>query len=217
MALACRVFSTETRGTCVHKRGDFLHSPSLLGQWWLTYLWLNSSFSLMHSRSLKKDWWFYENITNSMEQSPCKVHCSSAQDILQLLGMSPTKMIRLEICNKHGTCRGIMSSFTWKMSNWKCSREVFWSSGIWWYCKISIMMKSTIFWDIMLYSSLSVNWRFRGTYHLQHVAGGKLETQCTARCYIPEDGTLHNHHGENLTSYTALWYSDSSEHGIEYE
>jgi hypothetical protein len=38
----------------------------------------------MHSGCLKNDW-FYETVTNCMEQSPHKVDCSSAQEILQLL------------------------------------------------------------------------------------------------------------------------------------
>jgi hypothetical protein len=75
----------------------------------------------------------------------------------------------------------------------------------------TVLMKSTIFWDIMLCSPLKVNQHFRGTYHLhlqgrrisqarnQHEsrwqAGLSSETSVDFRwttwCYIPEDITLH--------------------------
>lgn len=138
------VFSTETHGTFVHKRGNFLHSPSLLRQWWQPSLWLNCSFSLMHSRSLEKDWWIYETVTNCIERSPYKVDCSSAQGILQLLDRSLTKMIRHEICKDHGTCPGIMSFLICKIFNWKCPREVSWTSGIWWSYKIRILLSMVL-------------------------------------------------------------------------
>jgi hypothetical protein len=74
---------------------------------------------------------------------------------------------------------------------------------------------STIFWDIMLCSPLSVNWRFEGTYRL-HLQGRKnklsmnqhesrcggdmfLQNSMTTWRYIPDDG-IHNHRDENLKS-----------------
>jgi hypothetical protein len=39
-----------------------------------------------------------------------------------------------------------------------------------------------------------------------------VEFQRTTRRYTPEDGTLHNHHCENLKSYMA-WLSEGNQHG----
>jgi hypothetical protein len=62
-------------------------------------------------------------------------------------------------------------------------------------------MKSTIIWDIMPRSLLSVYRRFGGsTLRMEAICSTEtsVDTQRTTRRYIPEDGTLHNHHCENL-------------------
>jgi hypothetical protein len=89
-------------------------------------------------------------------------------------------------------------------------------------------MKSTIFWDITSCSPLNVNRQFRGTYrlHLQPAftlvscsafsftlkmevicsSETSIDTQRTTGRYIPEGGTLHNHHCENPPNpTTARW------------
>jgi hypothetical protein len=53
-------------------------------------------------------------------------------------------------------------------------------------CKIAVVMKSYIFWDITLCSLLKVNWRFRGTCSSKMSA----DFQWTTQHYIPENGTL---------------------------
>jgi hypothetical protein len=67
----------------------------------------------------------------------------------------------------------------------------------------TVVMKSTIFWDITPCSPLKVNRRFGGTYHL-HLQGRRIsrarnqrenkwqaeDFQLTTRCCIPEDSTL---------------------------
>jgi hypothetical protein len=85
----------------------------------------------------------------------------------------------------------------------------------------SVAMKSTIFWDITPCSPLRFNLRFGGTeclppaftlvsclaHFLDPEDGGVISSSGTSvdtrttRCYIPEDGTLHNHRCENLKSY----------------
>jgi hypothetical protein len=76
-------------------------------------------------------------------------------------------------------------------------------------------MKTTINWDITPCSLLNVNRRFGGTY--SHHQGRRIsdarnqEAICSSKtsvdfqqttwCYIPENGTLHNHSCENLKSY----------------
>jgi hypothetical protein len=92
-----------------------------------------------------------------------------------------------------------------------------------------VVMKCSIFWDITPCSPLKVNRRFGGTCRL-HLQGRALLATCfalvscfyysstlkmntrssetsvdfqrTTRRYIPEDRTHHNHHRENLKSYS---------------
>jgi hypothetical protein len=85
-------------------------------------------------------------------------------------------------------------------------------------------LTTTIFWDIMPCSPLTVNRRFGGTYCL-HLQGRKnklskkparkqeaticssetsVDFQRATRRHIPEDGTFHNHRCENLKSYNLI-------------
>jgi hypothetical protein len=54
----------------------------------------------------------------------------------------------------------------------------------------AVIMKSTIFWDIMPYSPLSVNRRFGGTYrlHLQGKPPAFALVSCSAYFFDPEAG-----------------------------
>jgi hypothetical protein len=54
-------------------------------------------------------------------------------------------------------------------------------------------MKSIIFWDMTPSKTLK----------MEEICSSEMSvaTQQTTRRHIPEDGTLHNHHCENLESY----------------
>jgi hypothetical protein len=58
--------------------------------------------------------------------------------------------------------------------------------------------KITTFWDTTPCSPFKVN---------RCSSEASVDFQHTTRCYNPEDGTLHNHHCENLKSYTNLSHS----------
>jgi hypothetical protein len=108
-------------------------------------------------------------------------------------------------------------------------------------------LKSIIFWDITPCSPLKVNRRFRGMYRLHLQGQGisqarnqhksrwqaaysstlKMEAiyssemsvdfQQNTRRYIPEHNTLHNHHCENLKSYTGIHWFNSKKINLQID
>jgi hypothetical protein len=83
--------------------------------------------------------------------------------------------------------------------------------------KLKLLLKSSILWDITPCRPLKVNVRqatcFTLVSCLAYSSTVKMEAKCssetsvdiqrTTRCYIPEDGILHNHRCENLKYYGA--------------
>jgi hypothetical protein len=80
-----------------------------------------------------------------------------------------------------------------------------------------VIMKISVFWDIVLCNPLKIYWRFRGTC-LLHLQGFRISWarnqqnwwqagfQQTIRPYVSDNRTLHRHHCENLKSYR-FWIS----------
>jgi hypothetical protein len=101
------------------------------------------------------------------------------------------------------------------------------------FCQPVQKKKSSIFWDVVPYSRVKVNQRFRRTFHLhfqgrkisqrrnQYEAGTKqrmkakyssetsVDFQGNTMRYIPEDRTLYNHRCENLKSYDIKYINNS--------
>jgi hypothetical protein len=68
----------------------------------------------------------------------------------------------------------------------------------------AVVLKSTIFWDVMSCSPLRVNWRFGGTYHL-HLQGRKISWARNQAICSSE--TSVDSPTEYMALYPRRWYS----------